>query len=286
MPFRNLNKTINKESFQMKKDELVSKVRAHVASGSARKRGEKSFLSFFAEFLANLDIPADREYDHWHIDPYLPEIIAAAHERFRQGNDASAKKWRAEYEKDTGHRVPHLTDIGENPIVDQALEVGCIAHAFERVMGEDRGDYVCRSIETYCNAQAVLVQQTFDMFARRVYQQGLFEIIRDCQGRGMNGGFGKTWLRSYIIAGRIMFTFCRERGKELEAQVSFVGEDTDPLLLSAGIQSIDANVHLCMEMMMDVVQNWPVSIHDRKKIFIGDETVKLDVVAAMETAHV
>lgn len=269
----------------MNKNELIKKIRVYIASGLIRSRGENAFLSFFAEFLANLDIPADRKYDHWSIDQYLPEIVVAAHEQFRESENDLAKKWRAEYEKDTGHQIPHLTNIGESPIIHHALEVGSIGNSFEQIIGENLGKYICRSIEIYCTAQSMLVQQTFDMFARRVYQQGLFEIVRDCKGRGMNGKFGETWLRSYILTGRIMFTFCRTSDEEFESQVSFVGEETDTLLLSAGIQSIDANVHLCVEMINDVINNWPKNHHDREKVFFGNDNVKLDVVAGMEKAH-
>lgn len=269
----------------MKKDELIIKVEDHIANGSTRTRGEGAFLSFFAKFLAKLEIPYDQKYDHWNIEIYLPEIVAAAHEQFRESEDVLAKKWRAEYEKDTSHSIPHLTNIGESPIILQGLEVSSISHAFERIMGGDRGLYVRRSIEAYCTAQSMLVQQTFDVFARRVYQKGLFEIIRDCKARGMNGKFGETWLRSYILAGRVMFTFCRTKGKDVESQVSFVAEDADPLLFGGGIQSIDADVHLCVGMIMDVVNNWPSNHHDREEIFYGNKDVMLDVVAAMEAPH-
>jgi len=268
----------------MKKSELVIKVKDYIEGGSMRTKGEKSFLSFFSEFLVKLEIPADKEYDHWNIERYLPEIVVAAHELFYEGEDDLAKKWRAEYEQDTKNPVPHLTNIGESPIVYQAVEIGMISHAFERIIGGELGTNVYRLIETYCATQSMFVQQSFDVFARRVYQKGLFEIIRNCKYRGMNGEFGETWLRSYILGGRIIFTFCRKNGDEHESQVSFVGEENDPFLFSAGLQSIDVDVHLCVEMIMDVVKNWPKSQTDQKKIFFSDEEVKLDVVAAMEAA--
>lgn len=70
----------------------------------------------------------------------------------------------------------------------------------------------------------------------------------------MSGKFGETELRTFITAGRIMFTFARRKKGE---SVSFIGEEGDPLCLSAGLQSVQTDFRTALDIIEDVIKHWP-----------------------------
>jgi hypothetical protein len=82
-----------------------------------------------------------------------------------------------------------------------------------------------------------------------------------------------------------MITFARKigRGGE-ELSVTFVGEDKDPFLLSAGLQSCYAGLRDALDMIEDVVSRWPADTTLQQKRFVEDKEIKMDAVAAMEAA--
>jgi hypothetical protein len=149
-------------------------------------------------------------------------------------------------------------------------------------------DWVEHQIDTYCNAQKYVLQQTFDKFLRQVYRQGLGEMIDKCNKARMSGKFGETELRTFITAGRIMFTFARRIDKNKDSyykkegelycnewSVSFVGEDGDPLCLSTGIQSVYANFRTAFDMIEDAIKHWSSDPKEQKKLYKADTKVSI-----------
>lgn len=266
----------------MKKTVLVEAIRKGIAFKVITSKTGLAFLPYFAEYLERLKIPYDEKYDFWRIDDYMPEIIVAAFEQMRTGTDPLAQKYAARYKAQmSGEEVPNITDLGTTYGLEQVSAISSIASDIATLMAQP---WLKDKIETYCFGQRTVLQQTFDKFSRRVYQRGLSKIVGSFGGRGMNGKFGKTELRKYDLAGRIMFTFARKKGDE-EVNVSFVGEDGDPLLLSAGEQSCNASFREALDMIEEVILRWPLEPLLQKKIFKGNSDVKLDVVAAVEAAN-
>ena len=259
----------------MKKHQLIQGIWLYIDNKLACYKGEEAFLKFLAYFLENLAIPHDEKV-RWQIDQYLPKLLVAAHEQLRTSPGPVAEQLRMDYEKETGHKIPNLTNLGQSPIADQSMEICKISRAIGVITTKE---YVAADFNTYCFAQQILLLQKFDEFAQMVYQQGLFEIIRYCKAHGMNGRFSETYLRSYKAAGQITFTFCRRNGERSEPQVSFVGDASDPLLLSTKIQSVNTDIHTCMSMIGDVIKHWPFSTQQRKLIFAAEHGVELSVVA-------
>lgn len=261
----------------MKKKELIERLK-----GLSRKnlgwRGQRPFVNFLIYYLEGLNIPNDEKYDFWHLDPFIPQVMIDAFEQLRLGTDEQTAKFRRSYELEVGHKVPNITDIGASNILDQCNTVQTtLSFMLEDVMG-DKG--VRYKIDAYCNAQRHVLMQFFDKFLRSVYRQGMYQVIRECNKSGMSGKFGETELRTFLMAGRVMFTFARKidpkkdnhykDGDEIrcnEWSVSFVGEDGDPLGLSAGIQSVHANLHISLNLIEEVIEKWPQSKAKQKKIF-------------------
>lgn len=256
---------------------------------SVRWKGQKAFALYLIAYLEALVIPSDEKYDFWRIEQYLPQILTDAFEHLRTGTDELATKYRAMYEQEAEHSVPNILDLGTSNILEQASAVQTtLQFMMKDVIGEQ---WVEHEIDSYCNAQSHVLQHTFDKFVRSVYRNGMYETIDKCKSRGMAGKFGRTELRSYVMAGRIMLTFARKRkGKTVyygpdnkpfhtlpykEDSVSFVAEDGDPLALSAGIQSVQANFRTSLDMIEDVVRHWPGKPKEQKAVYKASKSVSL-----------
>ncbi|MFA4998869.1 MAG: hypothetical protein WC514_02510 [Candidatus Paceibacterota bacterium] len=278
----------------MNKKWLIQALSKYHMKDTPRSKGTLHFIRFFIDYLEKLDTSHYDKHDFVHIEHYLPEIVADVCERFRTSNDPETLSSRQAFQKELGREFPNITDLDQSNSLDQNSEAMEIAHVLAEVTGQQ---WVEKEIEVYLLAQQTVLQQTFDKFLRRVYRKGMFNLIDKCEERGMTGKFGETDVRTYVIAGRIMFTFARkidkskgglfQEGEQVysnEDSVSFVGGDDDPLCLSAGIQSIHADLKTGMDMIEDVIKGWPEQEKEQKRVFKADKDVKMDVVAVMEAA--
>ncbi len=276
----------------MHKKDLISGLKHFVTRYDKGKghgtswKGQRAFAIFLVHYLENLKIPSDEEYDFWKVEPYLPELMVDAFEQLRTGADDATVRFRQSYETETGHEVPNITDLGESNILDQGSAVQTtLGFMLKEVTGQG---WVEHQIDTYCNAQKYVLQQTFDKFLRLVYRRGLGEMIDKCAKAGMSGKFGETELRTFVTAGRIMFTFARRIDKSKDGyykkegelycnewSVSFVGEDGDPLCLSAGIQSVHADFRTALDMIEDVIEHWSLDQKERENLYRADVKVAL-----------
>lgn len=163
--------------------------------------------------------------------------------------------------------VPNITSLGASPILDQ---VSAVQTNLGFMMKEVTGyDWIEESIDKYVKAEFYLVQQRFDKFLRVVYKRGMFKIIKESPERGMSGTFGSTELRTYVFAGRTMFTFVH-KNKGGEESLSFVSDDVDPNGLSAGIQSVYTDLAGALGMIDDIITNWPSDTTMQKRLFTAN----------------
>jgi hypothetical protein len=273
----------------MHKKELISGLKRFVATNrtdEVRWRGQRAFADFLVHYLENLQIPYDERYDFGTIEPHLPELMVDAFELLRTGTDEAIVGFRQAYEAEVGHEVPNITDLGASNISDQGSAVQTtLGFMLREVIGQD---WIKDRIDTYCNAQKYVLQQIFNKFLRLVYRKGLGKMADKCDKRGMSGKFGETELRTFITAGRIMFTFARridrrknsyyKKDGELycnEWSVSFVGEDGDPLCLSAGVQSVYGDFRTVLDMIEDVIKHWPQDTKEQKRLYKADGKVAI-----------
>lgn len=274
----------------MHKKDLIDGLKRFVAShdktDKVRWKGQKSFANFLIYYLENLKIPHDEKYDFWTIEHHLPELMVDAFEQLRMGTDETIAGFRERYEMEVGHEVPNIIDLGASNIFEQDSAVQTtLGFLLRDITGLD---WVEHKIDVYCNAQKYVLQQTFDKFLRLVYRRGLGEIANKCNNRGMSGEFGETEFRTFIVAGRIMFTFARRIDKNKEScykgddnlycnelTVSFVGEEGDPLCLSAGIQSVYGDFRTVLDMIEEVIKYWPQDANEQKKLYKANVKVAI-----------
>jgi hypothetical protein len=265
----------------MHKTELIDRLKRFVATYEQRERkwsGQRAFANFLIYYFEKLNIPHDDKYSFWSIEEYLPGLLVDAFEQLRTGTDIEIVRFRTDYGTEIRHEVPNITDLGASNSLNQCYNVQVILGFLLREVLED--NWIEFNIESYCNAQSHVLQQTFDKFTRLVYRRGLSEIIDECPNSGMSGKFGEVELRTMVTGGRIIFTFAKlidkskkshyQAGDEIfcnEWSVSFIGEDDDPLLLSAGRQSIDADFRTALDLIEEVIKNWPTDKNQQKEIY-------------------
>lgn len=270
----------------MHKNELVQRLHKFATNfnhglgrnGPVRWKGQLAFARFLAHYLNKLSIPHDEKYDFWRIEEHLPQLLAEAFEELRTGTGPDTAKFRKDYELETEHHVPNILDIGETDMLHRGSAVQTtLCFMLREVMEKDWVEHI---IDKYCNAQVVVLQQFFDKFLLKVYRRGMGEMIDAGSNRGMSGLFGTTHLRTYVLAGRVMFTFARKIDESKsslyeqdghfysnEHSVSFVGEEGDPLCLSAGIQSVHADFRTCLDMIEDVIKAWPADVQQQRNVW-------------------
>ena len=265
----------------MKRADFIKGLRKYLIVGDIRWKGQRSFAEFLIEYLMRLDLSYHEQYDFWHIDPYIPQIMLDAFEELRTGTDDWVVGHRKHYEKDAGHPVPNITDIGASNMFHQCSAIQTTLGFMLKEVMED--NYVELRVDAYCNAQDHVIQQYFDKFLREVYCKGLREIIEKSKVRGMEGRFGKTELRAFPLAGRLMFTFARKKGKG-EIRASFIMEDGDPQGYSGGLNSYNTNFIQCLDLISDVIRYWPATSKEQRTVFKSNPKVTLDIIAAIRAA--
>lgn len=101
------------------------------------------------------------------------------------------------------------------------------------------------------NEASVAVKELTDLVDRfeRTIGAELWQVVNECVESGMSGVFGKTELRTFTTAGRIMLSFWR--GPE---QITFVGDESD--YTRTGLQSMNCTVDTAKRLVQDVIDNW------------------------------
>jgi hypothetical protein len=280
----------------MHKQELIARLRSKVLKiGGAMSGnnehgwtlGQFAFAKFLIYYLENLHIPSDEKYDFWSIEPYLPKLMVDAFECLRTGaGDVQVAHYRKMYEEETGHEVPNIIDAGESHILHQCSAVQTtLGFLLKDVLGHSEIEH---KIDAHCNAQQYVLQQMFGKFVRQVYRQGMCDIISKSKSGGMGGKFGETELRTFVVIGRVMFTFARRidktkkgiyrKGESIvlnEKSITFVASEDDLLCWSAGIQSVYADFRTAIDLIDDVVTHWSQDLKEQKKIFREKRSISL-----------
>jgi len=257
----------------MKQAQLVSVLQdfgnANREPQPGRTKGQATFALFLSKYIAGLKIPHDQEYDFWQIDNHIPSILVGAIRAFEKSEELWIVEFRKTYEKEIEHPFYDPTQVYAGNNVHAALEVSMIQ---ELIYNITEAGYLRHEIDVLLNAERNLVGLRFAQFQDQVYHVGgLNKVITECEFKGMSGKFGETTLRSYVMAGRLMFTFSRGSG-ENESTVSFVCEEDDPVGLGGGLQSCYAELPVAISMIEDVITNWAEcksAFEADKAVFIG-----------------
>jgi hypothetical protein len=272
----------------MTKTEMLSRLKK-IHQGECRTRGLFTLIQMLIHYFTDPSIP---EYEFNGIFDSLPKHVVRAVDILRTSKDPKIEAFRKSYseEMERDEEVPSLTEIEFGGLARTGLCL-TISHDLSKLLLGEDSVWLEKDLYAYFTAQDTVVMQMIHRFDLTVYQQGLCVIIDDCKDRGMAGQFGTTSLRSYVMAGRLMFTLARriegetvivirdDKGVEIrrlpyqERSVSFVGEDGKKSEPRFGLQSMYADLVTTMGMFEDITNNWPKDNKEQKKVYKADKDV-------------
>jgi hypothetical protein len=132
-------------------------------------------------------------------------------------------------------------------------------------------------------------------FVREVVDNGLMRVVAASKERSMSGHFNGVALRSFVMAGRVMFTLESEGGtvsllgQEEDTRdykkhyKSFFGEDKrTENFHRVGLHNLECTVGAANHMIGAVCDGWPTKPAEQKHQFHNDPEVTLDVLAGID----
>lgn len=253
-------------------------------------RGELELIHVITQYFEDHTEIPDKELGlNWLCD--LHKHLVEAFEEFRTHPKHQAL--REIYRSQTEHEIPDLLDVrGGHARIHVVYD---LLKFFPDVTDRMGGDWLHADLKTYFEAQDTVIEHAWRRFVRLCYRPIAHRIKAESH-RGNSGLFGRTTLRSYVLAGRIMFTFARSAkqpdltvldeitgvldGKTAAAenkiaaieailmtrtavdsdpdvvQVSFVGDDSDMSGNRSGMNTPSADCRTCVDMIEDVIAHW------------------------------
>lgn len=235
-------------------------------------KGERTIAEYLVWWF---DTQVKQEHEYTGILIYLDSYIADAMAELRTSRELDIVRFRERYLEEVGYsEFPNLTEVSFGS-TERVLLIGMVSRLVAQMSGWPGAE---SQIEAYFKAKDTVIEQTLDEFLHRVYRRGLAKVIDNCKHRGMSGKFGNTELRSYVMAGRLELTFTRSTpvGVGLdEYSISFMGEEGDESAKRFGIQSIYAPFFEAIQMIEEVISNWPKFPPEQAKVFTSQDSVKL-----------
>jgi hypothetical protein len=282
------------------KTKFVAAIRKFLATGETTtpgdreyrpSRGELELVHAIADYFVAHDEIVDKESGlNWLCDLGRHLVDAFVEFRTHEKHTALREIYRSQTE---GNEIPDLLDIRGG------YTFGNVTRDLTRLMpmiaGRCGGEWLERDLESTFQAQSVVIDHAWRRFVRECYRP-IAPRIKAESHRGNSGLFGRTTLRSYVMAGRIMFTFARSdklpdvamldklvgfietegvsaenKLAAIEAllmtrqsldrgpdahQVSFVGDDSDMTGCRSGMNYPNTPYTECVAMIEDVIANW------------------------------
>lgn len=204
-------------------------------------RGEVTLARMLADWLT-LNSAPHADYSAWIRD--LPQYLIEAFSDFR--TDDAWRDGRTWYQKECERDIPDLVDV-EAGGIHRVL----VVHSLLRLIPLlSKAPWLTQRIDAALNAQSEVIDHAWRRFVKVGYRK-LLPKLKTTTHRGNAGVFGSTTLRTFEIAGRVMFSF--HRG---QAFVSYVGDDGDMYGNRSGAQTYGAPYYQCAAMIDDVVAHW------------------------------
>lgn len=243
----------------MNKQEFISKLRWFAENKGAGlpdeyghpdyapSRGETLLAYLLARYLDDPGIPGESPGINWLVD--LPRHLVEAYAEF-----STARRWsdaRLAYKHQTGHDIPDLVDAHKGGL-HRLLVAHSVARLMQLLAGEC-GGWLKSRIESTCEAQNEVIDHAWRQFIRVAYRKIMPRIKKE-RHRGNTGTFGTTDLLTYVMAGRVMFTF--RRGGDSGPYMTYVADDSDMYGSRSGPNSPGAPYAECVAMIEDVIAHW------------------------------
>jgi hypothetical protein len=267
-------------------------------------RGELLLVNAIADYFEAHTEITDKDLGiNWFVD--LHKHLVEAFEEFRTHPKHATLRSLYKGQVGTGDEIPDLLDIRGR--YAHGHVVYDLVKLMPQLAGRMGGAWLEADLQGYFNAEATVIDHAWKRFVRKCYRP-IAHRIKEERHRGNSGLFGRTTLRSYVLAGRIMFTFSRtstvsdvlakvaelmdtqgvtaeNKVAALEAllmitpapddgpdvqQVSFVGDDSDMYGFRAGMNYPDVGYAECVAMVDDVVAHWdPAKFVENGNIGLG-----------------
>ena len=240
----------------IEKHKLCTKIGLLLESDVTIDLETRSFLKFLFKHLEQLDLSWYKKNVSKDISHIVPEIVVDAFEVLRTSDAPWAIRCREEYENETGYPIPDVMNIGASDIIIQQLTVNSVMYRpFTEMMGEKE---IAEGIKCICNAQLYSIMQLFGEFAREVYRDGFHSVIQNTKGKCISSWIGNTELSACSLEDPkvVHISFSRTYGKP-NYNITFVVKANEPFAYGAYIHSCNTNVSCCLEMIQDVIANWP-----------------------------
>ncbi len=255
----------------MDRNELVASIRRFLRNPNIQWKGEKTFAEYFHWWF---DTQVTEDFPYSGILPHLPEIIVEAVQHLREGQDVETIRFRTSYLNEVqANEVPNLTDIAFGG-VRRVLTIEHLAGMMPKLTGNDFTEH---QLKAYLHAQDNMLDHSLREFIRQVYRRGMYQLTHECDDSGMGGQFGTTELRTFYTAGHLMLTFARPNQDmpDGEESVSYVADYEDPTGLRSGVQSVFTSVFTAIEMINEVIANWPQTLEEQAKAYSSNSGVRI-----------
>lgn len=244
----------------MKKPEFINSLVDFLMQGKITMRGQRQLAAHYINYFRKTEIAADTRYDFWDLEAYLPQLMLDGFMDLLVSDDPVTAAIREQLEEEALLMLGDASRIGAISVTDQVLWVQSIDGMLR---GAGVHEATCNKVEMLFMAEVRMVELAFRRFVQDVFTSGLFEVINEGTTAGMSGTFGvgpdmPTTLRTFTTAGRLMFTFASDVGSH-EESITFVGTDDDPLLLGAGLQSVQTDLATALKMIDTVRTCWPMN---------------------------
>ena len=284
------------------KTQFVKALRHFVATGETTtppwhgreygtSRGEVLLVNAIADYFEEHTEITDKDLGlNWFVD--LHKHLVEAFEEFR--THPMHQVLRETYKSQLGElrqEIPDLLDITGQFAHGHVTRDLC--KLMPLIAGRCGGEWLERELEGYFNAEANVINHAWRRFVRKCYRP-IAPRIKAESHRGNSGLFGRTTLRSYVLAGRIMFTFSRtstpsdvlakitelmdtkgvtaenkvaaleallmitpspDEGPDVQ-QISFIGDDSDMYGFRSGMNYPATGHAECVAMINDVIDHW------------------------------
>src|ERR1700751_795786 len=225
-------------------DELWDPV--YSRKGYRAHRGEQALALGIAKYLDEPDVPGDTIGINWYHDLHSRLVDGLVEFRVHAKWEALRKAYEAET---GGHEIPDLVDVHVGGL-HRLLVVNQLAYLAPVLSGEE---WLQSKLEAYFNAQQACIDQAWEGFVRVGYRQ-LMPRIKKEGHRGNKGTFRATTLMTYAIAGRVMFTFQRDK-----SSVTYVADDSDMHGERSGPNGTATPYVECVSMINEVSDNWDMT---------------------------
>ena len=230
----------------MRKDELIAKLRSFRGDGP-NSEWDRMAASDLADYLEQADIP----------DGVTKNILSDLARYIAEGVEEDAQLSR----NDPKRKLPlfscdadsytELLPFESNEYL-RFMATKKAAELLERIT-EFPG--FGQALQSYWDAQYTALRQAADKFTKKVWQEGLCDIVRKSSSRRLHGQFGKTKLTTNYLAARVGVVFWR--GSEKKRVMAYlIGVDGNRHFLRPG-GGQEAPLAVALSMIDEVIASWP-----------------------------